>query len=337
MTRRDPGIDTLRGIACILLVALHVIGETIDQGLQVPDDHPLAQFAAVFFHVRMPLFSVLSGFVYAWHPVAKGKYTSFVGRKIRRLGLPFLVITTCFAAAHTLLGGSYAVTINEAWEIYLTPYAHMWFLQAIFMLFLIIAAADLAFPDRPFLVACALVVCFALVFLSPIGRGVEWLSIDRALYLAPFFFAGTALARYPLRPPSPATIAMLTGAGLILAFQVFETSQFIDRAPDRRTLLGLATGLLVCGTLVIWRRPIAGLARLGQSSYAIYLFHLFPVMGLQAVYSFIGLPYPPIGLALGLLLGLGLPIVAEQLIQQLSRIRQLQHLQTIFLGLRARR
>src|SRR5688500_6001125 len=67
--RRDIPIETMRGIACVLLVAFHVIGDSATAGIHVADDSGFRYFANSFQYVRMPLFSFISGVVYAWRPV----------------------------------------------------------------------------------------------------------------------------------------------------------------------------------------------------------------------------------------------------------------------------
>jgi len=56
-------VQASRGIACLLLVAFHTIGASAASGLHVPDDSPWREFTNLVVHVRMPLFTFLSGFV----------------------------------------------------------------------------------------------------------------------------------------------------------------------------------------------------------------------------------------------------------------------------------
>src|SRR6185295_5386420 len=65
-------LQTLRGVACLLLVAFHAIGNHPTSGLHVADDSSFRFFANLFQYVRMPLFTFLSGFVYAYRPVLPG-------------------------------------------------------------------------------------------------------------------------------------------------------------------------------------------------------------------------------------------------------------------------
>ena len=55
-------IQSLRGLACLLLVVYHVIGATEMQGLRVHDGW-LPQLTAALDAVRMPVFGLLAGAV----------------------------------------------------------------------------------------------------------------------------------------------------------------------------------------------------------------------------------------------------------------------------------
>ena len=65
MSTKNLKIDTLRGLASVLLVTYHVIGTGSDSGLRIPDGEPVQLFNDSLMYLRMPLFSFLSGFVYA--------------------------------------------------------------------------------------------------------------------------------------------------------------------------------------------------------------------------------------------------------------------------------
>src|SRR6478736_1172443 len=83
-----------RGLACVLLVVFHAIGNEPTAGMHVARDSGLHFFAQFFTYVRMPLFSFLSGFVYAYHPVLDSTRAQFVLSKWRRLIVPMLTAAT---------------------------------------------------------------------------------------------------------------------------------------------------------------------------------------------------------------------------------------------------
>ena len=73
-------MQTLRGIACLLLVAFHAIGSSSASGLHVADSSVYRHFTNLFVHIRMPLFTFLSGLVYAYRPLRPEQALEFSGR-----------------------------------------------------------------------------------------------------------------------------------------------------------------------------------------------------------------------------------------------------------------
>lgn len=86
---RDTRVDTLRGIACLLLVAYHVIGGEEGRGLDVSSGSFLVWFSDSMAYLRMPLFTFLAGFVFAARPNLSSQTGRFMWGKVRRL-LPML-------------------------------------------------------------------------------------------------------------------------------------------------------------------------------------------------------------------------------------------------------
>ena len=50
--KRSLEVDTLRGIACVLLVLFHVVGDTPAMGLRIPEGHWLQ--AVSYTHLTLP-------------------------------------------------------------------------------------------------------------------------------------------------------------------------------------------------------------------------------------------------------------------------------------------
>lgn len=316
VTTAKPGydfrIDAVRGIACILLVAFHVIGEQPAHGLRVEYEHPLSLFSEIFIHLRMPLFAMLSGFVYAYRPASRDAMGSYFRGKSRRLVLPYLFAATAYAGAHTLLGGAYAVPLADFWQVYVLSYSQFWFIQSVLLLFIVVGLLDAVFGnDKPWPVIGLFLLSWA-AFLSPVAEGVQVFSLDRAFYLAPFFLGGVVINRLGGRLPVYAGYA-IAGAALIgLAVHTVDTLREPGLTLDRRTLVGLFLALGLSSSLVIFRFRNWILEKIGKYSYSIYLYHLFAVMGLQFVYDKTGMPNAYIALGLGVGFGIALPIIADE-------------------------
>src|SRR6185436_8195287 len=117
-------------LACLLLVSYHVIGGDRDTGLRLADDHIAARINDFLALVRMPLFSFLSGMVYALRPL-RGDIGPFASGKVRRLLVPMLVVGTGFALLQAAMsgtsGGSNGGTNGSvtAWHLlHIIPVAH---------------------------------------------------------------------------------------------------------------------------------------------------------------------------------------------------------------------
>jgi peptidoglycan/LPS O-acetylase OafA/YrhL len=67
--QKDSAIQSLRGLAVILMVCGHVIGSTRANGMQVADRSAWRLFYLALKDLRMPIFTVISGFVYAMRPI----------------------------------------------------------------------------------------------------------------------------------------------------------------------------------------------------------------------------------------------------------------------------
>jgi fucose 4-O-acetylase-like acetyltransferase len=329
----DFRIDAIRGIACILLVAFHVIGEKPEFGLRLEYDHPFALFAEIFIHLRMPLFAMLSGFVYAYRPASGARIGDYFKGKARRLVLPFLFAATLFAGVNTVLGGAYAVPLADFWQVYVISYSQFWFIQSVLILFIVVGLMDAVFGAEKAWPILALIGLAGLLFLTRVAEGVEVFSLGKAIYLAPFFLTGIALNRLGDRIPVIAgyVIAGLTLLGL--AAHAADTLMEPGMTTDRRTWIALFLALGLSSSLVIYRFRARPLELIGRYSYTIYLYHLFAVFGLQFVYDRLGMPPSPVGLALGVAFSLALPMIAHEMARYTGRWVPL--IPMITLGLKA--
>src|SRR5262249_16427977 len=129
-------IQSLRGLACLLLVAFHVIGSKDSSGMHIADDSFYRYFTEILTHVRMPLFAFLSRFVYAYTPVRPGCEAAFARKKLVRLWLPMIAASTIYCLLMLEAPDAQGqLRLDSVWRIYLFPYVHFWFLQAMILIF----------------------------------------------------------------------------------------------------------------------------------------------------------------------------------------------------------
>jgi len=286
-------LQTLRGLACVLLVAFHAIGSQTNSGLRVDEDSALRFFASLFQYTRMPLFTFLSGFVYAYRPVLPGALAEFARRKFVRLVIPLLCVSTLYFVATGFAppDANGVIPRDQMWRIYAFHYVHFWFLQAIILIFAAVALLDrwalLATPARFGVVLLAAMAIHLTIDMEPAERvPFSWLS---ALYLAPFFLLGLGANRFRSLFLQPRVLWMCVSVlAVTMAMYVFVLLQ--GGRPERDgVLLELTIG--VAGTLaMIGLFPkLRLLERIGAYSFAIYLFHPFFVAATRGVTKPVGI------------------------------------------------
>jgi peptidoglycan/LPS O-acetylase OafA/YrhL len=269
-------VQVSRGIACLLLVAFHTIGASSASGLHVPDDSPWREFTNLVVHVRMPLFTFLSGFVYALRPVRPGQAWAFAGKKLRRLGVPLIVASTLLYGLHAAMHHQVA-PLAQVWTIYVFPYWHLWFVQALMVVFAAVIVLEAAGAMAAFS-RFMIVFTFALA-LYFVGPFQTWnvFGLHNASYLLPFFLCGLGAHRY--RELLQSKLALVATVLCFIVAQGFHTYVVLTRtlAPiepvDTRSGLNLAIGVSagLCALQLLPRMRV--MERIGGSSYVIYLYH----------------------------------------------------------------
>jgi fucose 4-O-acetylase-like acetyltransferase len=313
--QRNLEIDTLRGFACVLLVSFHVVGVSADMGLRLPADHWLQQINGALAYLRMPLFSFLSGYVYAFRPYKpkQSNARGFIQGKMRRLLLPMLTVGTIFALMQNAMPGANQRVTN--WGLlHIVPVAHFWFLEALFIIFLIVVALEhwrlLSTPPRFAGVWAITVMAFVFLQVTP------YFAANGAVYLMPFFLAGLACKRFDLHtvPARRLAAAVLALAGLWLAALPQPLGQGLS-LPG--LLAGLSAAFLLLRSGWRWR----ALAYVGSFSFAIYLMHVFFTAGSRMALTRLGVGNLYVLLGLGTLLGIAGPMLAALLIGRSARLK----------------
>ncbi|MEJ5946300.1 acyltransferase [Pseudokineococcus basanitobsidens] len=314
---KDSGIQVLRGVAVLLMVAGHVIGSGPGRGLGVPDDSAWRWGYTALEDVRMPLFTVVSGFVYGYRPLPKGtSLAPLVRGKVRRLLVPLAVVGTAyFLVQSTVPGTNRSRSWGELWSIYVLPYEHFWFLQAIFLIFLIVGALDalgvLASPRRLLLVV---LLTSAGDVLLRVPSAFDVLSINGALRLLPFFLLGYGVHRHEVR--------LTRRSGLLLAlwlgasYAVWAALLAGEEGPEgaARRALSLSIGIPAVILLLDLRSRLRSraLAAVGGFSFGIYLLHVFGTAGARMLAELLGLTSTGLLFLLSLAAGIAAPIAFER-------------------------
>jgi len=304
---RNLSIDTLRGLACVLLVAFHVVGSGAS-GLFLDSDHALNQVNNVLAYIRMPLFTFLSGFVYACRPYS-GEPIKFLKGKVRRLLVPMLLVGTFFAMLQSITPGAHGG--NYDWRLlHIIPVAHYWFLESLFILFMLTACLDgfsiLSTPGR------CVSIWFGAVLLFMFVPTTDMFGISGAMYLFPFFLLGLACKRFDDKLKC---VHVLWVAVALLSFVLY-LSYTNQALPDRAGLVAVLVSGGLCIALLHSHIQIRWLAWIGYFSFAIYLFHSMFSAASRIALLQLGVDSVAILFGSGMVLGILGPILVSAILQR---------------------
>lgn len=320
-------VQVTRGIACILLVLFHVVGGNPNDGLRIADGTITRQILDVLIYIRMPLFAFISGYVYALKPLDPAAPRPFLQGKLRRLALPLLSVTTLFylvalARAPVPAGEAVAGLLHA----YFFSYEIYWFLQAMLLIFLILPLLERYLLGHWQGTAIAVLIAFALTVPA---EPLDFLSINGAIFLGPFFFIGIAARRFLGAFTPKQTIILTLVLCAALALHIHNVATMPPHMGARRgTILSLVIGVLAPLLLVAHAPRIALLAKIGHASFAIFLFHIFFVVGARLLLGRLGIDNLAVHLIVGLAAAIAGPMLLQSILVRWTVSRRM------FLGLR---
>ena len=287
---RNIPVDTLRGIACIFLVTFHVIGDTSSAGIHVADDSAFRYYTDSVVYLRMPLFTLLSGMVYAWRPLRDTRrYPDFMRKKARRLLVPYVIFVPVLGFTQMVAPGVNGSVDFEPVNWLLTSLGPYWFLLTTFWMFAVVALLDSYRLLESPLVFGALFVAVLAVVAAVHTEGFDFLQLGQALSRFPFFLAGMAFHRFRLIPGRAATIAAVTVllVALVVVVQLAVRGTIGDM-DSRHNIVGIALGIVFPLAFLSWKLQSHLLAWIGGYSSGIFLLHSFAVGFFRAVLDALG-------------------------------------------------
>jgi fucose 4-O-acetylase-like acetyltransferase len=263
MNARDVNIDTLRGLACMALVFFHAVG-TSTTGFRV-EAGSLREFNDFLALIRMPLFTFLSGYVFAIRPYVLGETKGYLMGKARRLLFPLLFAGTIFAVLQSLTPGTNSA-VDDWYLLHIIPVGHFWYIESLFLIFLfVIPLTILKVLDSPIAVLFVIGFFLLLSFGQPYS---SYFGFKGFVYLVPYFFIGFLIRRYLVEFTLSRIVA---GSAFTL---VLVSAVYFDYG-SVRSLMAMCIGALFCIFLYYLRLQVPLVARVGHYSYSIFIYHVF--------------------------------------------------------------
>jgi acyltransferase len=278
LTGRNAGIDSLKGILILLMIAGHILQGKVSENF----------FRFVIYSFHMPLFIGIGGYLLSVSTTIEKKPGLFLFRLFKRPVFPWLIAMLAYSILPNLFQ---AHSMKEMGKIvlqcFIFPYHHLWFIPAYLgWIFGTLLLRKLNLKPH-YLLLIALVISFLfypvnheLVFLKWIPSGGSVLHyIGRTFHVQFFFFFVLGFYGYRNSSTFPIRINMVF---LFLMFWLysftFANEIWLAAAPVyfvfNFTFIHVFFQLLREEKLIALRP----LALIGRNSLPIYLWHIFPIV-----------------------------------------------------------
>jgi len=306
-------LQSLRGVACVFVVYFHVVGTPLT-GLQLPKDNFYAFLSDLFIYIRMPLFIFLSGYVYGYRRFS-GDFKKYISGKSRRILIPFVVVSSVFLLIQTNTPGVNNPINFNILTFFLYPYAHFWFLQSIFSIFVFYCIFDYLTKRENKKLLFLFLFSVPLFFAS--GYFTDFFSFSRTLYLFPFFTFGILVNVYKLEEIKGSKLSLIVG--LFLSLLTINTFLLTNGSPiNKVSLLAFLIGIIGSYTLLRTMFVSKIFIFIGAYSYSIYLYHVFGTAFSRIALHKIGVQSVDLHVFVGLFLGVFLPVIFHKLTSKFS-------------------
>lgn len=326
---KNQSVETLRGFAIILVVLGHVIGNDNTGGMKVSDDSFLRHLYFTFEYLRMPLFTTISGWVYALRPATFSFFGDFMMKKFRRIIIPLFVIGTLyFLLQQVTPGANNKESYSNIWRIYIFPYTLYWYLPALFWVFLIVALVDsLRFMQKVQNWLIVTLLSIAVMLLRDVvipEHSPNLFAYKMTIYLLPFFLIGIGIKRFP----DVFGNKVLQGASAVILIVLLVLQQLVwynllDVELSKTGGIGLIIGLTGSMVLLSLQWKIRWLIWIGGYAYTIYLFHAFGTAAGRIIPKIAGIESTPVIFFTSLAAGMILPVFVEMIADRFSLSRML--------------
>ncbi len=315
--RRLDSITTLQSFGIFLVVLGHSFTLRNTSGVQ-----PIAAEWIYYFiySFHMPLFVFISGFLFIYTNAGrKVIFSRFLSKKIKRLFVPYLIISTIAFVIKVILPQHAMRPIGFSFSDYIrglafpqyNPIIFFWFLPTIFILLSIAPLIKIIILRTNVLVSLGVLpLLMALNIFDPVEFNL--FGLRSAVSTLVYFYTGCLAAHYfreKLHRLGNCYLLIILFVALVL------TTAFSVKLGQVIKLLPATIGIAFSISLVFLIKDTGILKPLYGYSYQIYLLSWFPQVFFQILYREGIMEYWVAACAM-LFGGLFLPVMAARLIQE---------------------
>lgn len=324
LKEKNLSIESMRGIAILLVVIGHVIGSAPDGGMKIDFPSPWRYIYMCIDYIQMPLFTAIAGWVYSLKPVGAVSLGRFAGGKFKRLLVPMATVSTLYFIVQYLVPGTNnKEALCDIWRIYLFPYTIFWYLQSLFLIFIAVSVLDrsgfMATRDRWSIVLAFSSLMYVMQAVVIPYEVPNVFSFKGALDQLPYFVAGVGIQRFGagIYAGGKKYFIVLAIIGIAVLQLKWFHPHFFPELYKCLLPLWLIPKLFILLSLK-WKNRF--FIYFGTYAYSIYLFHGFGTSGGRIILSYLGIHERVLVFTVALAVAVFVPIAADRI---LSRSRLL--------------
>lgn len=281
-TGKNLTIETLRGVAILLMIVYHVIGSDYSGGMKVEYPSIWRYISDCCGYIIVPLYASISGWVYGLKSSTTQKPSQFIVNKFLRLVLPaFSVGTIYFIVQYLTPGTNVKPELLSIWKIYIFPYTVFWFLPSVFWAIILQYFLDkynLCNTPKHFVIL--LIASYGVKLTMELGvldSVPNLFSFKGMINIYPYILIGLAVSRFKINMHNILNSRALISAPIML-FIFINYLWFFNDGRDLWLVSSAISPFLIGATLlwiISYHFENDTLAWIGGYSYGIYLFHAF--------------------------------------------------------------
>lgn len=184
-------IDFAKGFTIFLVVFGHINSGFLRSPNFVEHKSLLVFLWDFISTIRMPLFFMVSGFLYYSKRIdSSKKLGKSILQKLINLGIPYFIFSILFWALKMLISDSvnYSLTWNDLYWLPIKPIEYFWFLYVLFFIFAITEVLDFCFKNK----TIVFVIILAVTIIAW-NYKIDNLVIRKILSMTIYFYIGKML------------------------------------------------------------------------------------------------------------------------------------------------
>lgn len=322
--KREKWIDSVKGIAIILVVVGHVIGGYTGDNFFYSINNFLKYFMWTIYTFHMPLFFMISGVVYEKYEVisCNNDYLRIAKKKSLNLLIPYFIFSTLQIIVKLPLQGKIdsQVSVSNIWLLPIKPIDQFWFIYSLFFIFLIIGLVRL-FKLNPKVVIITLFIG-TLFFKTTITDNVLLSNLKSIIVGSFYFYIGVLLQKRNNHISK-------RYSSIVYLFIFMITNILYNNLALMSELKSLFLVVMaMCGSLFVISLCKANnragevniLQIVGKHSFEIYIIHVLLCAVIRRVLIIIGIKSVIIHFVLGIGLSIIIPIIISKFMSRFKCI-----------------